>query len=278
MKLISRILSLIVALQMLCSCNQYGLEIITPAAKVVAPMVEISGSVASVLKHASQILIPTAMATDGEMVIWDLSEPDYPVEVHRARILKASFTLSVEKSKIANRPIQLSYIDDSSSLSRDMILLAPDSEAIRTDLDIDSTVKVKLLQDSIAQRQNRTYDFKRGLREIERLRINFSQIGVDTGIVNITRVLDTLLVSSDRDVSSQAASLIMKYLNTLKQLTVSELDERTEEVDPSEIQSSILSELLTLADSQGILLMYQLETCSIEGACHAVKEEDRRGL
>ncbi|MFY7993182.1 MAG: hypothetical protein ACOVP4_07825 [Bacteriovoracaceae bacterium] len=148
MKFFGRTLSMILSFQLLWSCNgQYTIE----GMKVnsgTENVIELNGSIAKAFHHFSNMIIPSAMAQDGEMVVYDMTDPNDPLQIHSEEITGNTYSIKIEKDKVINRIIKLSYESyDDDSKSRDL-LIEPTEETkiVTSNLNEEGTLKSRLAE------------------------------------------------------------------------------------------------------------------------------------
>lgn len=151
MKFFGRTLSMILSFQLLWSCNQQYLVDSLQGKSTDEKFIELKGSIAKTFHHLSNFIIPSAVAQDGEMIIYDMTDPNDPVEIYAEEIYGKSYSIKIEKEKILNRPIKLSYesYDDDSKSRQLLIESVPQIKTLNSDLNEEGTLKSRLAENVI---------------------------------------------------------------------------------------------------------------------------------
>ena len=85
------------------------------------------------------------------MIIYDMTDPNDPVEIYAEEIYGKSYSIKIEKEKILNRPIKLSYesYDDDSKSRQLLIESVPQINTLNSDLNEEGTLKSRLAENVI---------------------------------------------------------------------------------------------------------------------------------
>lgn len=148
MKFFSRTLSMILSFQLLWSCNgQYSIEGLQVKSSD-SNIIELNGSIAKALHQFSNLIIPSAMAQDGEMIVYDMTDPNNPQFIHSEEITGNTYSIKIEKDKVINRVIKLSYESyDDDSKSRDLLIeTTPETKVVTSNLNEESTFKSRIAE------------------------------------------------------------------------------------------------------------------------------------
>ena len=130
MKTLSRILSLIISFQLMVGCNQVSTS--SGTIKTKAPgssdTMTISGSIASTIHHLTNLIMPNAMAADGTLILYDISNINAePVEIDRWEISGETYSIKAKKSLAQDKILKLSFESNDPDKNREILIDATGS-------------------------------------------------------------------------------------------------------------------------------------------------------
>jgi hypothetical protein len=149
MKTISRTLAMIVSLQLAVGCEPYGNSAGRGLPGSVSDSLEISGSIA---RSISNFIMPSAVAADGTLSVYDASMPDALVEIYSEELSGSDdYSIQVQKSLVQGRLIKIKFIsNEGDEKNRDLLLMAGDAGAnLNGSLDEDSSIRSIILEQQL---------------------------------------------------------------------------------------------------------------------------------
>jgi hypothetical protein len=144
MKTLSRTLAMIVSLQLAVGCEHFGY--IANRALPGSDLFEISGSIA---RSISNSIIPSAVAADGTISVYDASMPDAQVEIFSKKLSGSDdYFIQIDKSLVQGRLIKIKFIsNEGDEKNRDLLILTSDNGAsLNGSLDEDSSIRSLILE------------------------------------------------------------------------------------------------------------------------------------
>jgi hypothetical protein len=153
MKTLSRILSLIICFQLMVGCNQVSTS--SGTIKTKAPgssdTMTISGSIASTIHHLTNLIIPNAMAADGTLILYDISNTNAePVEIDRWEISGETYSIKAKKSLAQDKILKLSFESNDPDKNREILIDASGSvNSIEAPINPEEYFKSKIFESQL---------------------------------------------------------------------------------------------------------------------------------
>lgn len=155
MKFLSRSLALVISMQLAVGCNG---EVFTfkPGSLLETPLeegqVEISGSIARSLIRLSEALLPTAHAAEGELNIYDITNPETPEIIHTEEISgRDNYAVRLKAELVAQKILKVEFVSKESDLKSRVLLVQPSTteKTITAPLSESTSLKHKLVEDQL---------------------------------------------------------------------------------------------------------------------------------
>jgi hypothetical protein len=153
MKTLSRILSLIVSSQLMVGCNQVSTNNTTIKTKAPGSRdsITISGSIASTIHHLTNLIMPNAMAADGTLILYDISNTNAePVEIDRWEISGETYSIKAKKSLAQDKILKLSFESNDPDKNREILIDASGSvNSIEAPINPEEYFKSKIFESQL---------------------------------------------------------------------------------------------------------------------------------
>lgn len=176
---------------------------------------EISGSIVRALHGVSELIVPSAAAAEGKIVLYDYSNPGSPVEIESQEITGTdAFTLKVESEKVADRVLHLSFTStEGDDKSREMLLgPAISDEVITAQLDKTATMKAQILKQQLRQ------EYENGsLKAPEEVRARFQEIEVKDDDTDLDVIGDQELLFKVMASNPSEFALLLYYIKVARE-------------------------------------------------------------
>lgn len=149
MKTLSRTLAMIISLQLAVGCNGEMFAInqttVLPGA---SDSISIEGSISRTFNTLSNLILPSAMAQDGKIQVYDITSPDEELLLHEEEIEGTSYSVVLKRSEVDGKLLKVkyeSYADE--ALSRSLLLEAsPVDNKIEASIDEDKSIQSNIAE------------------------------------------------------------------------------------------------------------------------------------
>lgn len=201
MKSLSRTLSMILCFQLLFGCNQFNFE------NRPESFIDIRGSIASTVNRIGNLLIPSAMADDGELRIYDVTNPENPIEIYYSQKINGEdYHVRIEREKVLGKTLKVSYQNYTQDKFREAIVVTNhDEKEILSDLNIYTTIRSELIS-SIAERANHERDYQKIMEELKGKAESH-----DLGLPDQEETINKLLFNTSEEASRNMRKHIAQY-------------------------------------------------------------------
>lgn len=209
MKKICQTLTMIISFQLAVGCNGAA----GPSGAIIVPKtpnpssgdsLEISGSIARVINTLSGLMISSAYAAEGDLYIYDVTNPLAPNKMHTETISgNNTFKVKMKKSEVGSKLIKAVFVStEGNEKSREFLFDLEGSESfVDASMDENTSIRSKILEAQLIAEN--VSDFKSRFKEIKS-----DSLATELAMFGDSAMLSKLLF--DPSLSSSIAELIAK--------------------------------------------------------------------
>ncbi len=148
LKLISRILSLVICFQLAVGCNTYSTS--TTINDLEAPVpdgfIRFNGIISKAFNTITNSIFPQAMAAEGEVIFYDVTDPGAPQEIHRKSISGTdSFSVDLKEEDIKSGLIRVRFEPTDPDPLKEREFLTVASQKMTATMSNEESIKSEIL-------------------------------------------------------------------------------------------------------------------------------------
>ncbi len=172
-----QLISQVLVIQLLVGCSPDELSVIskipTPTVQP-ADTMQINGMISQVLKSLSNLVLPEAVAAEGSIKLYDLSNPVSPIEIYSGDVTGSdAFSITLKRSEASGKLLKASFTSNEDIIeSRDIIFEIQGNEtqvdaSMNEDLGLQAKIIEAQLQYEVNQGELKPGDIKDRFRLIK---------------------------------------------------------------------------------------------------------------
>jgi hypothetical protein len=257
MKILSQILSLTLCFQLVAGCNSGGAkggDLIAPrSVPSASETVEMSGSIASALQLLNEMLWPRAVAGEGTLHIYDVSNPTTPIELHAEEISGESvFNVKLKRAMVRSKLLKAVFASsEGDAKSRETLFDMQGTEArIDASMDVGTSLRSKIFEAQLIAED--VADARSRFREIKA-----DSIDDELALLGSGELLEKLML--DPALTRSVAELVAK-----RRIAAQSGD--------SEASEELHKQLFAFAVQNGVVTDEAVLSCGVKGGSFYFKD------
>lgn len=252
MQFFKRLVSQVLILQLFMSCTSNNGSIhsgVKNSPVLPGNTIEINGLISQAFKSISNILISEAMAASGTITLYDLTNPETPVEIYSQEITGSSYySIKLNKAEVSSKILKASFIsNEDMTKSRDILFEVKSSDVV-----VDGSMNEDLTLQALILEEQLQFELNQGEIQLAEIKERF-RIIKDESTSEITDILGdkatVMKLSQNPETKKMFREIAVQYKRALK-----ESDEAA--------QSELRQKLFDVGKSSGAMTSDSVISCN----------------